>query len=177
MTEQRRVLYLVICAAPPCRHITELVDLLHDDGWDVYPIATPAAAIWLPLSDLQSRTGHPVLHQPRHPDEPSVLPRADAVLVAPATFNTINKWATGINDNLALGILNESLSTGLPIVASVYAKSVLTAHPAFAGHLHLLRQAGVRFTETEALRPAEPDGPFRWHTVVELLRITAPTPS
>lgn len=28
-------------------------------------------------------------------------PRADAIAVVPATFNTVNKWAAGFVDNLA----------------------------------------------------------------------------
>lgn len=165
-----RALYLIVCAAPPCQRITELVDLLHADAWDVHPIATPTALTWMPVFEIEERTGHPILHQQRHPDEPSTLPRTDAILVAPATFNTINKWATGINDSLALGILNESLGMGVPTVASVYAKPVLTAHPAFDTHLRLLREAGVRFTDTEALRPANLGEPYRWASVVDLLR-------
>jgi transcriptional regulator with XRE-family HTH domain len=37
------------------------------------------------------------------PDEPDELPAADAVVVAPATFNTVNKWAAGITDTFAAG--------------------------------------------------------------------------
>jgi hypothetical protein len=36
------------------------------------------------------------------------VPEADAVLAAPLTFNTINKWAAGISDTLALGLLSSS---------------------------------------------------------------------
>ncbi|MEV4515183.1 flavoprotein [Dactylosporangium sp. NPDC049525] len=163
------MLYLVVCAAPPCQHITGLVDLLQDAGWGVQVIATPTATTWMRIDEVEQRTNHPVLHRQRHPDEPSLLPRADAIMIAPATFNTINKWAAGINDSLALGVLNESLGAELPIVASIYAKPVLTSHPAFATHLQLLREAGVRFTDIEALRPSQPDEPFRWHAVANLL--------
>jgi phosphopantothenoylcysteine synthetase/decarboxylase len=38
-----------------------------------------------------------------------MLPRADAVAIAPATFNTINKWVAGISDTFALGLLNEAI--------------------------------------------------------------------
>ena len=31
-----------------------------------------------------------------------MLPEPDAIIVAPATFNTINKWAAGIADTLRL---------------------------------------------------------------------------
>jgi len=34
--------------------------------------------------------------------------------VAPATFNTVNKWAAGISDTLALGILCEAYGMGIP---------------------------------------------------------------
>ncbi len=53
--------------------------------------------------------------QNRGPDEAQAEPRGDAVLVVPATFNTINKWAAGMNDTLALGLLNEALGSWIPI--------------------------------------------------------------
>ncbi|MGC5020368.1 hypothetical protein [Micromonospora sp. DT47] len=61
----------------------------------------------------------------------------------PVTFNTANKWATGASDTLALGILNEALGAGLPIHAFRHVKPALAAHPAYAGHLRLLEDAGV----------------------------------
>jgi phosphopantothenoylcysteine synthetase/decarboxylase len=164
-----RVLYLVVCAAPPAQRILQLVDALHAEGWSVHVIATATAAGWLPINDLTQRTGHPVLHAQRHPDQPSLLPPADAVAVVPATFNTINKWALGINDSLALGILNETLATDLPIIAALYAKTALTSHPSFAGHLRILADAGVHLTEPEALRPATDGDPFRWTVILDAL--------
>jgi Flavoprotein len=38
-----------------------------------------------------------------------VVVSPDAIIVAPATFNTINKWAVGISDTLALGLLTEAI--------------------------------------------------------------------
>jgi len=46
-----------------------------------------------------------------HISESEVFPPADAVLAAPLTFNTIHKWACGINDTVALGLLHELLSS------------------------------------------------------------------
>jgi phosphopantothenoylcysteine synthetase/decarboxylase len=168
--KSRRVLHLVVCAAPPSQSITELIDLLHADLWDVYVIATPTAMTWIPQLEIEQRTGRPVLHQQRHPNAPKSLPIAHAVAVVPATFNTINAWANGINDTLALAILNEALSAKVPVFASVYAKATLVSHPAFGEHLRLLRSAGVRFTDVEALRPQVPNDPFRWQSVIEILR-------
>ena len=39
----------------------------------------------------------------KHGAPRSLVP--DAVFVAPATYNTINKWAQGISDTYALGVL------------------------------------------------------------------------
>lgn len=164
-----RVLYLVVCAAPPVRKIGELIGLLQQHGWSVQVIATPTAATWIDNDTLADQTGHLVRATPRNPDDPNSLPLADAVVVAPATFNTINKWAGGINDTLALGILNEALGAQLPIVVSPYAKPSLTAHPAFARSLAALRDAGVHLTDTEAIRPAKDGQPFRWSVVLDAL--------
>jgi hypothetical protein len=179
---RRGVLYLVVCAAPPVRRIDELLDLLDRDGWAVCVIATPTAAGWVDAGQLRRRTGYPVRSQPRHPDEADQLPEADAVVVAPATFNTINKWAGGVSDTLALGILNEMLGLGVPIVVSPYAKPPLTSHPAFARSVRTLRECGVRFTATEALGQPGAGGGYRWDAVTNSLRsfagpVTGPRPA
>lgn len=170
MNNSKPVLLLVVCAAPPAAKVAELARLLCDDGWDVYPVLTEAATAWVDLASLETATGHSVKSEPRGPHEPKSLPRADGIIVAPATFNTINQWAAGINNTAALGILNEALGTGTPLVASPYAKAVLAAHPAFKRNLELLTSAGVRFTPVDALRPESPDGPFLWANLLNPLK-------
>ena len=164
-----RVLYLVVCAAPPARSIGELVELLQRLGWTVCVIATPQAVSWVDVDALAHQTGYPVRSTYRLPDDPDVLPPADAIVVAPATFNTINKWAAGISDTFALGILNETLGLGLPIVVAPYAKPPLAAHAAFIRNLQFLRHSGATLTATEAIRPQESDGPFRWSVITDAL--------
>ena len=108
------VLYLIVCAAPPAAQTAELVKAKQNEGWDVCVIATDMALDWFDPEQVEALTGHEVRHQFRKPGEPSFDPLGNAVLVAPATFNTINKWALGINDSLALGLLNEALGRGVP---------------------------------------------------------------
>jgi phosphopantothenoylcysteine decarboxylase len=168
-TAPGRVLYLVVSAAPPARQIGELVELAQQVGWTVVVIATPRAATWIDLPTLSEQTGYPVRSEYKQPDDPDVLPRADAIAVVPATFNTINKWAAGISDTFALGILNEALGLNLPIVVEPYAKPVLTSHPAFDRNIALLRSCGVLFLEPQASRPAIEDRPFRWSLILEAL--------
>lgn len=167
MTE-RRVLYLVVCAAGPAERIDELVDVLIADGWRVCMIVSPTAASWLDRAALEDRTGYLVRVEWRMPGDPEPHPPADVVVAAPITFNTVAKWALGINDTLVLGVLNESLGAGLPIVAFPHVKAELATHPAYAGYLAALRTAGVVLADGNVL--TSPDGPSRWDVVNDALR-------
>ncbi|WP_444950075.1 flavoprotein [Micromonospora ureilytica] len=167
MTE-RPVLYLVVCAAGPAEHIDELVDLLIADGWRVCMIVSPTAAPWLDRAALQDKTGYLVRVEWRMPGDPEPHPPADVVVAAPVTFNTVTKWALGINDTLALGVLNESLGAGLPIIAFPHVKVELASHPAYAGHLAVLRAAGVVVADGKPLESV--NGPGRWTVVIEGVR-------
>ena len=132
-------------------------------------IATPQAVSWIDMQGLAEQTGYPVRATHRKPDDPDSLPDADAVAVVPASFNTINKWAAGISDTFALGVLNEALGLGLPVVVAPYAKPPLAAHGAFRRSLEFLRDSGAMLTATDAIRPSHPDQPFRWSEVLPLL--------
>jgi phosphopantothenoylcysteine synthetase/decarboxylase len=99
-------------------------------------------------------TGAPVRTDFREPHETSnCLPPADAVLVAPATFNTINKWALGITDNVAVGMLCELVGFGVPILAVPQLKAELASHVAFGPNLDVLRSMGVRVLFDPAAPP------------------------
>lgn len=144
------VLYLIACGAPPASQLPELIKPLQDDGWDVCLIATPSALQWLDRAELAATTGHPVRSNFRRPDEPEFEPFGNAVLVCPLTFNTLNKWALGINDTLALGLLNEALGRSLPIYALPWVNDALATHPAYEGHRNRLAHSGVTFISPPA---------------------------
>jgi phosphopantothenoylcysteine synthetase/decarboxylase len=165
-----RVLYLIVCAAPPAQVISELVALLKKQGWTVCVIATPRAAGWIDTRELTDQTGYPVRHDYKQPDDPDVLPLADAIVVVPATFNTINKWVAGVSDTFALGLLNEAIGLKLPIIVVPYAKPSLAAHPAFKPNLETLSQWGVTVLANEAIRSIG-GRPFDWQPVLEVLPI------
>lgn len=159
----RPVLYIVACGAYAACRLAELVTFAQGRGWDVCVIATPQATKFLDAAQLAELTGHPVRSQYKQPDEPDVLPPPDALVVAPATFNTINKWAHGISDTLALGLLNEALGLGLPIIAVPWTGAGLLAHPAFGRSVADLREWGVRIIGDPG-RPALPgeSAAFPW---------------
>jgi hypothetical protein len=92
---------------------------------------------------LEAQTGHPVRYEYKQPETEDVLPPPDAIIVGGASFNTINKWASGISDTLALGILNQAIGLKLPVVVMPFIDSALAAHPAFETSIALLRKTGV----------------------------------
>ena len=55
-----RILYLIVCAAPPAQQTMDLVPQLQAAGWDVCVIATPQASRWMDLAELEALTGHMV---------------------------------------------------------------------------------------------------------------------
>ncbi len=142
---QSRILYLMVCAAPPAQQTQQIVPQLQEAGWDVCVIATPQASRWIDRPTLEVLTGHMVRTDYKLPGEADPLPKADAMLVMPATFNTINKWAQGMSDTLVTGILCEALGRGTPpVVAVPCLKMDLVCHPAFKRSIALLRECGIR---------------------------------
>jgi phosphopantothenoylcysteine synthetase/decarboxylase len=66
------------------------------------------------------------------------------MIVGGASFNTINKWAHGHADNLALGLLTEAIGLGLPLVALPFLNAAQAAHPVFYRSVKELRDMGVK---------------------------------
>jgi Flavoprotein len=142
----KKVLYNIICASSSAPLAEELIIQAQADGWDVCVITTPQGCQFFDLAAFEELTGYPIRSEYKHPKEPDVLPRADALVLFPATFNTINKWANGISDTLAVGILCEYMGLGYPIVAVPCFRTGggLDGHPAFFRSLDFLRECGVR---------------------------------
>jgi hypothetical protein len=170
------VLYVIACAAPPAAGVGELVSLAQERGWDVCVLTTPSARRFTDVAALERQTGHPVRSEYKDPGQPDVLPPADAVIVAPATVNTINKWAAGICDTLALGILVESFGKRLPVVALPSTNRAHAAHPVFTENLGKLRSWGVTVLfGGDVLALPDPDaagtdlGRFPWSATLDAL--------
>jgi phosphopantothenoylcysteine synthetase/decarboxylase len=138
-----RVLVVIVCGAGPATAIGTLIKLAHERGWTVQIIATPAALDFFESAAIETETGSPVRSQYRKPGEPR-SEIADAIIVAPATYNTINKWAQGISDTYALGVLAEATALAVPIVVLPFVNSALASRPPFQHSVEALRAEGVR---------------------------------
>lgn len=107
-------LYVVVCGSGIAGEVGKLITAAQEANWDVGVVATPQGLGFMDAEAVEARTGYPIRSAWRAPGDPRPLPPADAIAVAPATFNTINKWAAGISDTLALGILCEAYGFGIP---------------------------------------------------------------
>jgi phosphopantothenoylcysteine synthetase/decarboxylase len=170
------VLYIIVCGAPPAREVAKLVRPAHDQGWEVCVLTTPSGSRFIDERELKKLTGYPVRSEYKEPGTPDVLPAPDAIIVAPATVNTINKWASGICDTLALGILVEAIGKGLPLVALPFTNRAHAAHPAFIENVERLRAWGVVVLLGEKVYPLHEPGTgsnylhlYPWRMTLEAL--------
>ncbi|MDQ7910448.1 flavoprotein [Phytohabitans sp. ZYX-F-186] len=140
----------VVCAAAPAPRAHRLVDLARARGWAVEVVATPAAVAFLDLPAFEALAGGPVrvVHRPA-PVRPAP---PDAVVVAPATYNTVCKLALGVSDNYALGSVAEAIGRGLPVAVLPFVHSAFAARAPFRAAVESLRAEGVRVVF----------GPGRW---------------
>ncbi|MFF9066248.1 flavoprotein [Streptomyces sp. NPDC014891] len=178
---RNRTLYLFSSAAPPVFDIAHAIEDAQADGWDVCLGLTPTAARWLgaSLDGLAVLTGHPVRWDYELPGRPDVWPQADAVLLAPATFNTINQWALGLTEKFVVGVLSESLGRRIPLVTMPCANSDYVQHPAFERSVETLREAGVTVLYGEGgFLPNQPGSPvvFPWETALRVVTAEAYDP-
>ena len=137
------VLYAIVTSSPAARDIGKLVDLAQADGWDVCVIASPDGRRFIDADSLAAQTGHPVRSQYKEPDAPDILPPADAMIVAPLTCNSLAKWAVGISDTLALGLLVEAVGKKLPVAAMPFSNYAQISFPGLQDAIDKLSQWGV----------------------------------
>jgi phosphopantothenoylcysteine synthetase/decarboxylase len=168
MANQRKVLYHVVCAAPPAQHADDFVKLAQSANWDVCVIATPQALSFLDVPLLEGLSGHPVRSEYKRVGTSDVFPKMDAMVVAPMTLNTTTKWAQGNADTLALSQLCKGLGLGLPIVAAPCISGPFSRHPAFPKSIASLKEVGIRILYDPEHYPAPKIVP--WETVLDTLQ-------
>ncbi|MGH4023103.1 MAG: flavoprotein [Pseudonocardiaceae bacterium] len=176
--EPRKVLYLIVCASPRARRIGELIDRAQARGWMVCVIPTPQALKFIDRRTLEQQTGFPVQAEHELDRSSDPLPPPDAMLACPATFNTINKWAYGLADTLALALLTEAVGLDLPLVAAPALNNAQAAHPAFDRSVAALREMGVTVLYGPGIYEPAPPGtggrPYDWELPLDVLAAKFP---
>ncbi|MFF4757697.1 flavoprotein [Streptomyces sp. NPDC001292] len=170
--DKKFFLCVLVCASGIAGEVGTLINAARRRHWDVGAVAAPQGLGFLDAEVIEARTGYPIRSAWRTPGQARPLPPADAdaVAVAPATFNTSNKWAAGISDTLALGILWGAYGTGIPIAVLPCSNAAQAAHPAYRQSLERLAGTGIRVGSYEPHRPKAGGGAdrFRWTEALDL---------
>lgn len=143
MSQITRQLSVVVCGAAPTAEVGVLVRLARQRLWTVRAIPTPDALSFVDAAALEAMTENTVEVGYRSPSD-ARPPRPDAVIVVPATFNTVNKAALGITDTHALGVIAEAIGREVPVVMVPWVNAPLAARAPFRRSLDQLRDEGVR---------------------------------
>jgi phosphopantothenoylcysteine decarboxylase/phosphopantothenate--cysteine ligase len=150
----RRIIVAVtgsIAAVETPRIIREL--LRH--GAEVRAVASPDALGIITAEALHFATGQPPIvaltGQVEHVRELGPGEgRADLLLIAPATANTISKIAHGIDDTVVTSFASVALGGGVPILIAPAMHADMHANPAIAENLSRLRAWGVGIVAPQA---------------------------
>jgi phosphopantothenoylcysteine synthetase/decarboxylase len=123
------VAYLVLSGTTTASRGPELLCGLVELGFaTVIAIPTPNASRVIALRDLADIEGVQIVEsyfdlaiRPRPP--------RGVVLFAPCSFNSLNKLAHGIADNLALSVVAEAIGRGTPVIVGPSLNQPLLDHP------------------------------------------------
>ncbi len=128
----------------------EVLRELQKRGADVRVVMTPNAARFVSPMTFEALSRHPVfldqfaLGEEGEIQHVSLADAAELLLVAPATANTIGKFANGIADD-ALSTL--FTATKAPVLVAPAMNVNMFEHPAIVANLETLRRRGVAFVE------------------------------
>lgn len=159
---------VVVCGAGPASFTAALIGQAIELGWAVQVVATPSALAFVDVAAIEKQTGNPVRSQYSPPGSArSQIP--DLIVVAPATYNTICKWAFGTSDTYALGLLAELTGMGIPVIVLPYVNAALARRAPFRRAIESLREEGVHILlGPGAIEPHQPrsgadPSQFPWH--------------
>ncbi|HEX9339937.1 MAG TPA: bifunctional phosphopantothenoylcysteine decarboxylase/phosphopantothenate--cysteine ligase CoaBC [Thermoplasmata archaeon] len=132
----------------------ETVKLAHElirHGADVHAVMTRSATAILHPNALEYATGHPVVTEIAGSMEYLVLcgrdGKADLLLIAPSTANTIGKIAHGIDDSTVTTYATNALGSGIPTLVAPAAHESMMDNPAVAANLRRLKEIGIELIE------------------------------
>jgi len=137
------VVYLVLSGTTTAARCPEILRGLVGLGFaTVIALPTPNASRVIAGRELADVPGAQVVESYF---DMAIRPRPPygVVLFAPCSFNSLNKLAHGIADNLALSVTAETIGRGTPVIVAPSLNAPLLAHPQAQASLRTLPEWGV----------------------------------
>jgi phosphopantothenoylcysteine synthetase/decarboxylase len=157
--QEGSVAYLIVTGAKSASYGHDLLRGLVAMGFArVIVIPTPnASRVVCPLNLAEVPT---VKFVESYFDESiSPRPKSGLVLVSPCTFNSLNKLAQGIADNLAMSVAAEAIGRRTPVIVAPSLNQPLFDHPRAQTSLCALHSWGVQIVPpsdvTKVLAPVD----------------------
>jgi hypothetical protein len=139
-----RHLQIIVCGAGPAADVGLLIEAAQRRSWTAAVTATTSALGFIDVPAIEELTGNPVRSSYRTPASGRrALPPVDALIIAPATYNTINKLALGIADTYPLTSAAELVGRGIATVVVPFVNAALAARAPFRRAIVDLRAEGV----------------------------------
>lgn len=149
---QDKTIVLGLTGGIACYKGAELVRTLVKEGASVHVVLTESAREFVTPLTLQTLSGNPVRSSLFDLDEESrighiqLADRADVLLIAPATANSIAKLAHGIADDLLTTV---ALATRAPVVVAPAMNVNMLNNPLTTRNLAILREHGIHIVDSE----------------------------
>lgn len=147
--EQKRVV-LCITGSVAAIRAPDIARELMRQGAHVIPVMTESACRIIHPDSMHWATGHKPVIQLTGAIEHIALAgnvdtRADLVLVAPATANTISKIACAIDDTAVTSVVTTALGQGIPLLIAPAMHESMYDHPLLKENIEKLKNIGVGF--------------------------------
>ena len=123
----KTAVFLFVTGAGTCVRTPELIQALVAQKFTVYSVLTPNVAQVTAPAPLMKVPGNRWIHT--YQQDPLDRYPFGTMIVAPCTFNSFNKIALGLADNLATSMIADGLGAGNRLVIAPSMNRGLWSHP------------------------------------------------
>jgi len=155
-------LFLFVTGAGSCVRVPELLSALLAQDFTIYSVLTPNVAQVTAPAPLMDIPGNRWIHE--YLQTPLERYPFGTLLVAPCTFNSFNKIALGLADNLALSMIADGLGAGNRVIIAPSMNHGLWSHPQTTASCQRLESWGC-----EIVPPAMVDGQVTMATTANIV--------
>ncbi|MCZ6888945.1 MAG: flavoprotein [Gammaproteobacteria bacterium] len=133
-------LFLFVTGAGSCVGVPDLIGGLVARGYAVYSVLTPNVSLVVAPDELMEVPGNRWIREYGQP--PLERYPFGTLIVAPCSFNTLNKISLGLSDNLATSMIADGIGAGNPVIVAPAMNLGQWSHPRTKESLERLESWG-----------------------------------